>query len=463
MTGSVDAAGRVVQCLVLAAVLLLGAEVRHVPLPKVLNPFETDSLFLGASVVVRGSERPVTVTWRGRAGNPGVGELCFMYPGRHDSALFLFHNRISDFPDETTTVSLGTFPAGTELVFRYTSVDTTGENNQMLGVHLYSGQCRDGVDDYVSEAIGLVTGGHRRCVFGEIDDSTCEGGFAAGNDPGEWRGLRFGVHNASMVGVTRFKVPPPLLSPRDSVFADSLQVRVLAPALENTVIRRIGSEYDTTTYVFPVDTATEVRYTTDGTPPSVASPLLLDGHVVLDTTTTLRCCIVLTGDPNWLASNESVCRYELGPTAVVSHAARISRGSHLSAAPLHVSVLQLTGRAVANQLVNSGASEYGPHSRGHSAAGVYVLVPPERQSAAGVRALVLARQMVFCCLRRLPSVRSPSGCGSPWNVLLLSLLQSVSAWSDPEEARATIPSQEQRLHVLPRGRYGPIRNVTPRV
>lgn len=159
----------------IVVVLNSEAEITNAAKPIRNDPWRADSLFLGAEIVAASSSQDVVVRWLNSESTNALGELYFVPPDSGDSAVFLFHNLQDRFPEESTEVNLGVFPASTPLVFMYVVVDANEKYDSIVGKKLYFGQNRPGVDEYVSEK---VHGDKRRwCVVGTVDSSTVEAGF----------------------------------------------------------------------------------------------------------------------------------------------------------------------------------------------------------------------------------------------------------------------------------------------
>lgn len=151
-------------------------EVTYVPKPAVNDPFASDSLFVGASVVVLEPAVPVVVEREGSIGTDGVGQLYVVLPEDTDSLRPLFHNLAERFPEEPSQVNLGPYPAGTELVFCYVVVDAAPEWASYTGKRLFTGQNRDSLDAFVSEREWHYFG-RRFAAVGRIDSLSVEVGF----------------------------------------------------------------------------------------------------------------------------------------------------------------------------------------------------------------------------------------------------------------------------------------------
>jgi hypothetical protein len=106
-----------------------------------------------------------------------------MLPQHQDSAIFLFHNFISRFPEESTSVNIGKFSTGTPIVLQYVVVDTAEKWSVRRGKKLYTGQNRVGIDEYVSDK-KATNYGYRWAAVGRADLSRVQVGFSDGHSMG---------------------------------------------------------------------------------------------------------------------------------------------------------------------------------------------------------------------------------------------------------------------------------------
>lgn len=182
-------------CFLVLVAVSVYSEVTFVPLHKVRNTiWEADSLFLGASMIVVDSTKTVTVILKENKPK-ALGALYFMVPGVNDSAKFIFHNMHENFPEEADTVVLGRYPKNTQIYFMYTLTDTSTFLNDVRNKKLFSGQNRQGIDQFTSEISGPF--GKRWAIVGDLGSSKCEVGFAAVM-PGSYRDIRFYVLNVNV-------------------------------------------------------------------------------------------------------------------------------------------------------------------------------------------------------------------------------------------------------------------------
>ena len=171
---------------ILSWVVVLQAELVHINKPLFDNPWEAESLFVGAGLVAVDSSTPITVTLMGSRGTDGIGRAYFMVPGYSDSAVFLFHNLHDRFPEESTTVSIGKYRAGTQIVLMYQVVDTNTRWDRYRGEKLYTGQNREGIDAYISERAPVRTFARCFAMAGKCADGTVEVGFSDGPSLAFW-------------------------------------------------------------------------------------------------------------------------------------------------------------------------------------------------------------------------------------------------------------------------------------
>jgi len=169
--------------------------------PILNDPWEADSLFVGAGFIVNDSTVDIKVIWK-VTDTYRLGELHFMVPGSPDSSIFLFHNIRDSFPEEPDTVNLGKFPSGTQLVFMYKVVDAAGKWPEFENKRLFSGQNRESIDDYISEMTmdTVLPGAYSRrwLAAGKIDDTRVEGGFEDGYNA-SFRSIIFEVSNVDII------------------------------------------------------------------------------------------------------------------------------------------------------------------------------------------------------------------------------------------------------------------------
>jgi len=148
---------------------------RHKPIKN--DPWQAESLWVGAGLVSRDSLTDIVVSYKRNAITNFVGALYFMVPGHQDSAKFLFHNFHNRFSNEITAVNLGKFHQGTELVFMYMITDTSKNAFILLGKKFYTGQNRPGIDKYVCAYQPNPRYGRRNSLAGKIDFNRVEVGF----------------------------------------------------------------------------------------------------------------------------------------------------------------------------------------------------------------------------------------------------------------------------------------------
>lgn len=138
------------------------------------SPWLSDSLFVGAEIIVKDSTIPVTVSWSNSQYTKLVGKLFWLKKVNPDSAVFLFHNVKGSFQSESTPITIGKFPVGTKLYFCYIVTDSSASKQYYLK-KIYSGQNRSGIDTLLSERTGKF--GLRHSLVGKINDNTIELSF----------------------------------------------------------------------------------------------------------------------------------------------------------------------------------------------------------------------------------------------------------------------------------------------
>ena len=152
------------------------SEVTVKPESHYANQWETDSVFIGADIIVKDSGRDVIVKYKKAVGYEAVGELHFMKPG-NDSSRFLFHNYIKMFPNEDSVINIGKFAAGTKLYFMYMLTDTASRWSDLKYKRLYSGQNRVGIDSYVTDRENRSYG-RRWVAAAQYDSDNVKVGFS---------------------------------------------------------------------------------------------------------------------------------------------------------------------------------------------------------------------------------------------------------------------------------------------
>lgn len=185
--------------LVLTISQLIFTETIYRPLPIVGNKWEADSLFIGATPVVRNSNIPVKIRLKWNDDFCAKGSLYFMCPTKRDSAIYLFDNNKNEKPKDSIFYTLGTYQAGTPLFFMYKINDTM--YLKANGKKLYTGQNRLGTNDYISDLfIGKNIGGYGAlwAVAGRIDSTRIEVGFSNGENY-SFRSMVFEVTNTSLL------------------------------------------------------------------------------------------------------------------------------------------------------------------------------------------------------------------------------------------------------------------------
>jgi hypothetical protein len=250
--------------------------------PGTSSAWRVDSLYLGLGFVARSADDSVYVIWK--PGDPyALGVLSMMVPGRHDSAMHIFHNMIGDYPGEDTSVSLGTFPVGTPLVFRYVQLEPVLDIMQPVGKRLYTGQNRPGIDEYVCEMESPL--GPRWSLGGRVHADTCEAAFASAM-PGSYREVMFTITNVYREQLDRYQVAAPAANPPAGEYDHGVSV-----------------ELATATVGHP-----RIYYTLDGTPPDTTSPVY-DGPIAIERTCTLRAFASMRGDTQWVDSDVMSATY----------------------------------------------------------------------------------------------------------------------------------------------------------
>jgi len=268
------------------------SDVDFMPLKEYSPVWDADSLYVGAGFIADGSE--VIVEWK-RNSNIALGQLYFILPGNHDSSIFVFHNKIENYPEESATVNMGSFPRGTEIVSKYIVIDTSSEFDNIRDKALYNGQNRPEIDEYVSD---LTNGylAYRWAIAGRLNSSECEIGFEATGGYG-FNAIVFVVSGVYVSGAEKFKIPYIHVSPSDTFFTSPIEVFLSIP---EDGLKCYQTSIDT---IDPIADGAELQiyYTLDGTNPDRNSTLY-EGPIIIDETTTIKAFAVLEGDTNWFDS-----------------------------------------------------------------------------------------------------------------------------------------------------------------
>jgi hypothetical protein len=308
--------------------------------PRGNHPW-ADSMWVGAGCLARDQSQPVYVA---RVGSTtGIrGELYYLHPDHPDSAVFLFHNDSTEFPSETSVVSLGSFARGTEITFLYEATDTDTMYDFIRGKPHCSGQNRVGIDRYVSDTRNIY--GKCTAQGGRLGPDSVVIGF---DDYGvlSFRGLVVHISGVFLEVVEKWKVSRPRLSPGADTFSSPFPLNMVVPYAGNTVV--IGS---TTVDRRPDSTAFKIRYTIDGSDPRVSSTALdYSDPVTVTQTTTVKAYAYLPGDTMWFPSEVMTETYTYQP--IVRTVVGQSEGFRLSSTDLATyydcqgRLMQRTGRS----------------------------------------------------------------------------------------------------------------------
>lgn len=134
--------------------------------------WEAETLYVGAEIVTTGTG---AVEIEMKNGHPRLtGTVYLMNPEKTGEAAAVVSNAKADYGKK---VKVGTYEAGTKMVFMYVITDTTGYYAPLRGKKLYTGKNVEGVDEYVSEAEGMY--GRRFAVAGRTKENEIEVGFDA--------------------------------------------------------------------------------------------------------------------------------------------------------------------------------------------------------------------------------------------------------------------------------------------
>jgi hypothetical protein len=289
------------------------AEIDYIDVPQTY--WEADSIFLGLGFVVKNPKDSVVITWKKNMGSV-PGELFFMVPGYTDSTKFLFHNFIDSFPNEKAIINLGCYPAGSNVVFMYVVTDSIYLIAPYFNKRLYSGQNRVGIDQYISERIGLVD--YRWAVAGRVNERMCEVGFASAVK-GNFYDIRFYITNVYREELDKYQVALPVASPSPDHFTGANSVTLTSATIGDP----------------------KIYYTLDGSNPTTASEHY-DTPIEITKTTTIKAFAAKPGDTQWVNSGIMEKTYVRDET----RSRIVSSVRVLSSGPLDCQIYSFNGRYI---------------------------------------------------------------------------------------------------------------------
>lgn len=330
-------------------------------------------MYAGAGFVVSDSTRDIMVVRVG-SGSAVLGEFALMQPVWADSATFLFHNEAELFPDEPDTVNLGTFPKGTNLVFRYIVTDTSDFvfAPYYRDVPAYSGQNRPGIDKWVAE-VPPTKYGLAMCVAGRSSPETLIAGI---EDLGSivYVGIIFEVHGCDLEVVEKYKTSRPVAGPAPAdTHSFPVEISLHVPYAGNVLI--FGAD---TVDLRPDSSDFAIRYTLDGTDPREAGQRY-DGPITLDSPATIAAYAYVDAQA-WYPSDTVQLVYSDVNSAVRSPDEKAYFGRQRFAG----AVYSLDGRYVA--VTQASRLFMQPGNRGKLGPGVFVM-----SGARGGRSAIVAR------------------------------------------------------------------------
>ena len=302
--------------LALLIISTAGGRVVHMNHPLYNDPWNAESLFVGAGLIAVDSAMDITVTLDGSKGTDGIGRAYFMVPGYPDSAVFLFHNLHDRFPEESTTVSIGKYRAGTQIVLMYQVVDTNTRWDTFRGERLYTGQNREGIDAYISERAPVRTFARCFAMAAKCADGTVEVGFSDGPSLAFWN-IMLTITNAYLEVLEKNKIPYVHVSPAgDDSHSESVRVSLWVPDSGLLAIK------DRDTISNPLADGEQLRiyYTLDGTDPRTSqSRELYEGEFQITRTCTLKAYAELTGETNWYPSEVTTRAFTVDASGLARH------------------------------------------------------------------------------------------------------------------------------------------------
>ncbi len=285
--------------------LIKNADVYHEAMSHSCWPSHIDTIYLNAGLLALDSDKDIKIIKDGMTylypdEDPVYrDELCFMDPNNKDSAIMIFDTSLINYPD---TVTIGSYPEGTELIFRFrviktfTYTETQYKNEDGSFKKYYTGQNRDSIDLYISDETGVSVS-----ASAMINDSIVGTAF----DP--HHGTFFGhmyikTVNAQMTGLDVFKISRPKISDAvDTSFSDSVSLELYIPYKGNflQIVEEWINPVDTIDHR-PDSTDFQIFYTTDGSDPSdtANAQLYNDEPIVIKETSTLKAVGVLPYQPD---------------------------------------------------------------------------------------------------------------------------------------------------------------------
>jgi hypothetical protein len=302
--------------------IVLSAQITLMHRPIMNDYWLSDSLFIGADIMAKDSNKNIIIRWTGIQWPAAIGELAVMLPGCANSSMFLFHNRQDLFPNEPREINLGSFPVGTSLFFQYTIIDSDSLWKSYQGKRFYSGQNRAQIDPYKSDING------RWCAAGQKDSSTVEAGFDFTGDM-IFRSIVFEISNAIAANHGKFKISSPRASPPAGSFNSSIAITLSTPYFGNYKVIN-----NTIVDTRPDSASFKIAYTTNGSDPK-KNGILYNAPILITKTIFLQAYSFID-DSNWIAS-ETICgAYNLQSTEIDNRKREYSRSKQINVTKLSV-------------------------------------------------------------------------------------------------------------------------------
>ena len=292
------------------------AEITYVTRPRWYNVWEAESLFAGAGLLAIDSNRSISVVLKGSRHTDAVAETHFMVPGHHDSSRFLFHNLHEQFPEESTTINLGTYPVGTPIVFMYMIVDTSEYWEELRNKRFFTGQNREGVDQYVSDIAPVNQYGRRFSIAGKCGGNTAEVGICDDREP-TFKNVILEVTEVSVEVIEHNKIPYLHVTPDgEGPFTDSVPAGLWVPDSGLLAVK----DRDTISNPLAEGEQLRIYYTLDGTDPRTSqSRQLYEGEFQITQTCTLKAYAELTGETNWYPSEVTTRAFTVDASGLARH------------------------------------------------------------------------------------------------------------------------------------------------
>jgi hypothetical protein len=290
------------------------SQVSQMGKPLFNSPYVADTLFRGAGFFAKDTSKAITISIMASSLWNALGRLYLMDPEQRDAKTFLFHNHPVIFPGESTTVNIGAFHKGKQIILMFEFCDTVAYRG-FLGDRLYSGQNRDSIDDYISDVTSLYKD-RQLSMAGRIDSTTVEVGFNDARNGGYDNAI-LRITNIFLEGLEKSKVPRPRMTPMGGSFQSKVSVSldIKSEGLYSIIKRK--THIDT---LAPLNHGAVLKYyyTTDSTDPrSSSTRKVYSTPLELSQTTVLKAYAVFESDTNWFPSEVATAVFTKEQTPVL--------------------------------------------------------------------------------------------------------------------------------------------------